>query len=333
MSILVLKAGILDSFQDLGRYGYSHWGINPGGCMDTYAASIANALVGNGAQEAVMELHFPAPQLLFEQTTLISICGADFCPKLNGEAVPLWQPLLIRKNTVLYFEQPRWGMRCYIAVHGGYAIPKWLGSYGTNLKAGAGGFEGRKLGKSDHIPLRLLPVQMASRLKDGEDCTRLNWKALPQGFYTVADPLIEILEGHEWGRLTDSSRERLVQEPFQLELAADRMGFPLKGPELSAGLSPEMISCGVAAGSMQLLPGGKLIILMADHQTTGGYPQIGHVVTAQLPRLAQMRPGSPFRFRITNSRSAEMQLVKQKQDLAVLIRNCQENIRKWTQSI
>ncbi|HEY4338125.1 MAG TPA: KipI antagonist, partial [Puia sp.] len=135
MAFSIIKPGLLDTIQDLGRHGFGNIGVNPGGAMDIYAAQVANLLVGNDQHEAVIEIHFPGPQILFEQNTLISITGADFSPTINDEKIPRWQPVVVRKNTVLHFPSLVQGGRCYLSVHGGYCLKKWLNSYSTNLKA------------------------------------------------------------------------------------------------------------------------------------------------------------------------------------------------------
>src|SRR5215831_16631775 len=135
MSISIIKPGLLDTVQDMGRFGYGNWGINPTGVMDQYAAKLANMLVGNESTEAVIEIHFPGAQILFEQNALISLTGANFSPTLNDEPLPLWQPIVVRKNTVLHFPKLQSGARCYLAIHGGFNLPQWLGSYSTNIKA------------------------------------------------------------------------------------------------------------------------------------------------------------------------------------------------------
>ncbi|HXB92095.1 MAG TPA: KipI antagonist, partial [Puia sp.] len=131
MAFSIIKPGLLDTIQDMGRNGFGSWGINPGGAMDGYAAQVANLLVGNDRHEAVMEIHFPGPQILFEQNTLISITGADFSPTINDQVIPRWQPIVVRKNTVLHFPSLVQGNRCYVSVHGGYCMKKWLNSYST----------------------------------------------------------------------------------------------------------------------------------------------------------------------------------------------------------
>src|SRR5688500_17372621 len=135
MSIVIIKPGILDTIQDLGRKGQGSFGINPGGAMDRFAAQLANVLTGNPINEAVIEIHYPGPQILFEEDAMIAITGADFTAGLNDEALPSCMPVLIRKNTILQFPVSRKGARAYLAVHGGFRIDKWLNSYSTNLKA------------------------------------------------------------------------------------------------------------------------------------------------------------------------------------------------------
>lgn len=321
MSVQILKAGLLDTIQDRGRFGFSHWGINPGGAMDHYAAAVANALVGNKDTEAVLELHFPAAQLLFEQTALISICGADFQPCLHGEPLPLWQPVVVRRNSVLHFEKAVNGSRCYVAVHGGLDTPLWLGSRSSNSASEIN----RKLATGDQLGLLEGSFYFAGWLKEDEECTVLPWKAAYRQVYAIESP-IGITRGHEWTKLDRPSRERLVNEPFTIGQAADRMGYALKGPVLVLEKHIEMLSTGVTAGTLQLLPDGQLILLMADHQTTGGYPRVGHVHAAALPRLAQSRPGTHLQFRITDPDQAEAAYIKQKRDIAILTRNCLQQL-------
>src|ERR1700694_778303 len=152
MSLSIIKPGLLDTIQDMGRIGYGNWGIGPGGAMDGYAAQVSNLLVGNCNGQASIEIHFPGPQILFEQNTLIAVTGANFSPMINDQAIPGWQPVVVRKNTVLHFPSLVSGSRCYISVHGGFCMEKWLNSYSTNLKAGVGGWHGQPLKKGDELP-------------------------------------------------------------------------------------------------------------------------------------------------------------------------------------
>ncbi len=329
MSLTIIKAGLLDTVQDLGRYGFGSWGINPGGTMDRYATQIANILVGNETDEAVIEMHFPGPQILFNQNALISITGADFTPVLNDQPVCLWKPILIRKNTILQFFQWKQGARCYLAIHGGLEIQKWLNSYSTNTKAGAGGWQGRRLEKGDEINLGESRMYYAGLLKEGIELQPLGWRACIRKVYEHPNE-IHMITGREWDLLHNISKNDLLTEPFLIHSLSDRMGYHLKGMPLTVSDKTELLSSGVSFGTMQLLPNGQLIVLMADHQTTGGYPRIGHIITAHLPKFAQLRPGDEVRFVMTDIQAAEESFLLLQQEINILKRSCICNLNKVT---
>lgn len=332
MSIQILKAGILDTVQDLGRFGFSHWGVNPGGAMDLHAARVANMLVDNDPGWALLEIHFPAPQILFEQTALVSICGADFCPMISSTAVPLWQPVIIPKNSILYFDRPVWGARAYIAFHGGLDIPEWLGGSGTHLKAGAGGWEGRKLERFDQIHLGETQLYYPGWQKEDLPFTTIPWKA---GMNDIYHPLLEIrlLPGPEWSELNGQSQTKLETDLFFIDPRSDRMGYYLKGPALERTASTEMLSAGVTRGTMQLLPDGQCILLMADHQTVGGYPRIAQVVAADWAKLAQIKPGHSIKFRMISMEEAETLWIDQEEGRLLMQKSCKTNYSKWISAV
>ncbi len=327
MSLTVIKPGLLDTIQDTGRFGFSSTGIAPGGAMDLYAARIANMLSGNCSREALLEIHFPGPQIFFEQNALISITGADFTPMLNDEALPLWKPVVVRKNSILHFNGLRNGARCYLAVHGGICIKKWLNSYSTNLKAGAGGLEGRKLEKDDELAFRESSIYFAGLLREGRDYQVLKWRVDADKTYQFPHEIYFTM-GHEWKELTENSCHDLLQNNFIIHPFSDRMGYRLKGVPLQRSTDTELVSTGVSFGTMQLLPDGQLIVLMADHQTTGGYPRIGHVVNAHLPKLAQLRPSDTIQFKMVDMHTAEELLFSQQRELAILERACLDHLNE-----
>lgn len=328
MAVKVLKGGVLDTIQDTGRYGFSHWGINPGGVMDSYATAIANALVGNDLHLPVLEMHFPGPQLLFEKPALIAICGANMNPQAVNRALPMWQPILVQKNTVIYFDQKLWGERIYLAIHGGFMIAPWLNSFSTNLKAKAGGFNGRKLSKMDRIEFVPLPDRLLLHLNGGEEFKKLNWKIHPN--YLFSDHLIfPVSAGHEWDLLEKEARSAFLQNKFSIGQQSDRMGYRLAGIPLSRIHQEELLSTAVDTGTIQLLPDGQLIILMADRQTTGGYPRIAHIHHCGLSTLAQAAAGSSISFRITTLEEAEKSYVERQTEISLIQKSCQENLNKW----
>jgi Allophanate hydrolase subunit 2 len=289
--------------------------------MDPYAARVANMLVGNESTEAVMEIHFPGPQILFEQNALISLTGADFTPTLNDEPLPLWRPIVVRKNTVLHFPRLQWGARCYLAVHGGFNADKWLQSYSTNLKAGAGGHEGRKLEKGDELSFRESSIYFPALLKEGKDYRVLRWKAATGKTYQYPNELF-FIRGNEWDQLEEQCRIELLENNFIIHPHSDRMGYRLKGVPLVRNEKTELVSSGVHFGTMQLLPDGQLIVLMADHQTAGGYPRIGHVISAHFPKLAQLRPSDCIHFTLVDIAMAEELLMAMQQELNILQLSC-----------
>jgi antagonist of KipI len=328
MSLKIIKAGVLDTIQDCGRYGFQHLGINPGGAMDRLAAQVANMLVGNDIAEPVIEIHFPSSIFLFEQEAMIAVSGADFYATINGDNIPPLQPVIIAKNSILQFEKWKNGARCYLAIKEKLSIPKWLNSYSTNLKAASGGFNGRSLSKGDDICLKE-KNEYKCYLKN-EDFVILHWKADVVWKETPTER-IAIVPGNEWWLLTEESKEKFLQEPFMIGSLADRMGYRLQGV-LEAKENGELVSSAVSFGTIQLLPGGKLIVLMADHQTTGGYPRIAHVVTVHLPLLAQKRPGDKIYFRLTDHEHAEELLFHQQQHLLQLQNACKFRLEEFFSS-
>ena len=178
MSLKIVKPGMLDSIQDLGRFGYQQVGINPTVAIDKYAAAIANILVGNSIREAVIEMHFPAASIFFEQATIIALSGADFNASINGKSIPVNHPVVVNKNATLQFQSPDNKSHSYLAIRGGMKLSKWLNSYSTNLKAEAGGFSGRKLLKDDTIELNeelSLPKQVDEHDPTDTGCN--HWSA------------------------------------------------------------------------------------------------------------------------------------------------------------
>ena len=325
MSLRIHKPGLFDAIQDAGRYGYQHLGINPGGAMDITGMKLANALVGNDLNEAVLEMHFPAAEIVFEETALIAISGADFSAEINGEALPVLHPIIIQKNAVLKFRKNENGARVYLAVKGGYIAQTWLHSNSTHTKAKAGGFEGRALRKNDQLQLKQ-PFTGVFQEND-QLFTVLHWSMNLAGFYLK--DAVRFIPGAEYHALNKSSQQKLETANFSILQQSDRMGYRLKGDVLSLQSPKEMISTAVPRGTLQLLPDGQLIVLMADHQTTGGYPRIGHVISAGFATLAQMRAGEKIRFQKTELAEAEALLLEQERNLQQLQNACNFRLQEY----
>ncbi len=297
MSILIQKPGILTTIQDLGRHGFRRFGINPGGVMDPAAARMVNALLGNNEREAVLEMHFPAPQIIFEKEAVAAIGGADFFPHLDGESLRMWQVFQAKPGSMLTFAGKGSGNRAYLAIKGGLEIDQWLGSSSTNLIAGRGGFSGRRLEAKDRVDLR------ASALENLDSTgTRLSPWIIPPYSST---PTVRVIPGAEFQSLSDRSLEIFLSRQFEISGKSDRMGFRLIGEAVELSDRSEMISSAVSFGTIQALPDNQLIILMADHQTTGGYPRLAHVISRDLPLIGQLGPGDKVAFQLVTLDKAE----------------------------
>lgn len=305
MGLLILKGGLLDTLQDQGRWGYASWGVNTGGAADTFAASTANLLLGNPLDEGVLEMHFPALQLRFEKETWFALSGANFSPALNGFEIPLNRPVQAYANDVLVFRKHQWGARCYLAIQDGLGGSQWLGSRSTQLKLPDLGLLGRKLKEGDQIPYAGLSSKLFQKGPN-------QWFASIEKNYENLNEL-RVLPGREWDWLDASTQNQILLEEFRILPQSDRMGYRLSASAVAPSFKKEMISTGVRFGTVQLLPSGQLIVLMADHQTTGGYPRLVEVITADLSKLAQLKQGDCFRFKMIDGETAEDLFFKQQQ--------------------
>ncbi len=234
------------------------------------------------------------------------------------------QPVLINKYSILQFYGLKKGARAYLAIQGGFDIPQWLHSYSTQLKARVGGYKGRALYKEDEIPIHSISPSLSTLLGKTEFVI-LPWKA---DTVTTEEDIL-LVEGDEWNRLTDESKQRMLSQPFTVTPQSDRMGYRLSGEKLSPSDNNEMISSAVSFGTIQLLPDGQLIVLMADHQTTGGYPRVAHVISAHHSRLAQIKAGEKINFSFTDQQTAEELFVKQQQHLQQLQNACTFRLQEY----
>ena len=321
MSILIQKPGILTTVQDLGRHGYRRFGINPGGVMDTAAARLANIVVCNDDNAALLEMHFPAPQIQFEEAAIATVCGANLSPQLDGEPVDNWRPFFAAKGAVLKFKNKVSGNRAYLAVRGSFMIPDWLGSSSTNLTAVVGGFEGRKLAVGDRIPFK------AKIKKQNVKPSGVSPRLIP---HYRPFPTVRIIAGAEYEYLTDKGRELLVDHDFAISKNSTRMGFGLIGEPLTFEKEHEFISSVVSFGTIQTLPDGQLIVLMADHQTAGGYPRVAHVIDRDLPLLAQLGANDKVAFHIIDLAEAEQLTLEYERELNLLRIGCRFQANSWS---
>lgn len=296
MSIEIIKPGALSTFQDLGRNGYQQLGVPANGAMDERAHRLANALAGNAAAEATLEITLMGPTLRFHVPGVIAVCGADLDATLDGAPVPMNRAVPVAAGALLAFGKRRSGLRAYLAARGGFALTPVMGSCSTFVRGGYGGAAGKPLRKGERIALRdavAAPLAHAS------------FPAFPAGVLVAPDQPVRIIAGREWARFSDAARHALVSEPFRIGAQSDRMGYRLEGTPLALSAPAEMLSEAVAFGTIQVPPDGQPIVLMADRQTTGGYPKIAHVCAVDLPRLAQQMPGESVRFALIDLQEAQ----------------------------
>lgn len=284
MSAHVLAPGLLTTVQDLGRRGWRHLGVGSAGALDAHAHAIANLLVGNPAQAATLEITLAGPTLRFDRATRIAVCGADIDARCDGRPLPTARPCVLPAGGTLALGACRRGARAYLAVGGGFDVSPVLGSRSTDLRGGFGGVEGRALRKGDVLPL-------CGEAPDVDAPRTTPWwidaspEAGPHG-------AIRVLAGDDATQPADA----LFRSEWRVSMASDRQGLRLEGAPLGIADARERVSAPVAPGTIQLPPDGRPIVLLADAQTHGGYPRIGHVIRADWPRLAQLRPGEAVRF-------------------------------------
>ena len=287
--ITVLKKGMLTTVQDLGRTGFQRYGMPSSGAMDEFSLRLGNLLVGNPQTEAALEFTFMGPSLRFETDTVFAVTGGLFDLKLNGESVPMNTALPAKAGDELVTGTALAGMRGYLAVAGGFALEPVMGSRSTGLKAKIGGMDGRALVDGDTLPLRApgtVPFNMTKRTSP---------KNLLRKFPDTLT--VHFTFGPQDDLFSKAGRQTFISGKYTLSQQSDRMGFRMDGPavEKLEGTDGNIISDGICFGAIQVT-NGQPIVMMADRQTTGGYPKIGCVVRADLPDLAQRRPGEAVRF-------------------------------------
>lgn len=281
----VSEPGLFTTVQDLGRPGAMSAGVQSGGAMDRFAHSAANLLVGNDPGNATLECTFSGPHLVAEHACLIAITGADFDPRVNGAPTPAWTSVFLSAGDSLTFNGRRAGARVYIAVAGGIEADRWLGSLSTNVMAARGGKQGRSLKAGDTLSAAGEPRRPA-----------VSGRHLPQQLRPeYGDHTLQAIPGPHSKRLNPEGRRLLFESSYRVSRDADRMGYRLEGPQLNT-TGDELLSFGLVPGAVQVPHGGQPILLMADHQTAGGYPVVATVISASLPVAAQLLPGDEARF-------------------------------------
>jgi antagonist of KipI len=291
VSIRVLRPGLLTTVQDFGRHGHQHVGLCPGGAMDTVSLTLANALVGNPPGAPALEITLIGPELEFEHDTLVALCGAEF----QGGFAPN-RPMLARAGERIAVGRAARGARAYLAVASGFSIEPVLGSCSTYLPGRFGGFEGRALRHGDVLAAHEDVSHERFAAQKRKAGASVRWSAPP---LTLPDrePIVVHAIAGQHAELFDVAAQRAFYDTvWKVAPESNRMGFRLAGPPLARVQGDELLSGPTCCGSVQVPPSGVPIALMADHQTTGGYPRIAEIAAADVPRVAQLAPGAALHF-------------------------------------
>jgi antagonist of KipI len=269
-AIRVVSPGLLTTVQDLGRFGWAHFGISASGAADAFALRAGNLLVGNQENAAALEMTLMGGAFEFEARAVVALTGSDF-----GADLPLWRPLEVKAGQTVRCGPSRSGARCYLCVRGGIGVAKVMGSASTHVMTGVGG---RALRSGDVLPI-------------GDDAVRR-----PRGTAKDVPPLLagdalRVTDGPQAGSFADD-RYRGI---YTVSEESNRMGLRLRGPAIPSAPG-HMLTEGVPLGAVQVPPGGQPIILFVEHQTTGGYPKPANVISADFRRLGQLRPRDQVSF-------------------------------------
>lgn len=301
MGIVFRKSGMMTTVQDLGRTGFQKDGFSPSGAVDFKSAKIANLLVDNSDNEAVIEFMMAGPEIEFATDAIIAITGGDFDSRLNGKPMPTYTAVYVNQGDILALKYAKTGVWGYLAVAGGLDIPVVMGSRSTNIKCSIGGFKGRPIKNGDRISLRERKQYIP---------TFLSREIGPEDF-GQKEKIIRVVPGPQEDYFTYKGIEIFYNNEYTITSAADRMGFRLEGAEIEHKNGTDIISDGIPLGAIQIPSHGKPIIMLADRQTTGGYAKIGTVASVDIPAFVQSKEGTVIRFEKISVEEAQALLLKQ----------------------
>jgi len=300
-SMSIIDPGLLTTVQDGGRWGHQSSGVPVCGAMDWIAYRTANALVGNVPGAAALEATMAGPKLRFEQRTTFAVAGADLGATLDGVRVPHCAAVSCPAGGVLRFGSRAFGARAYLAVDGGIEVPRVLASRSTHVLSRMGGWNGRALMQGDRLALGG-PGPAAGRRRPTPEATE---------YVRGGGARVRVMPGPQSEYFPPDALDALERTRFIVSSQSNRMGYRLQGGQIPRLVEQEMISDAAFTGAIQVPPSGEPILLMADHQTTGGYPQIAVVITADVPLAAQLSPGDWIEFRVCSRSEALSALVAQ----------------------
>lgn len=319
----VIASGSLTTIQDRGRDGWRHLGVGRAGVLDPASAALANRMVGNPSDAAVLEITLIGPTLELPQPARIALCGAVIDARFEDaqnrvHAIPCGRPVDLPAG-LLRLGAIRSGLRAWLAVAGGFDVPRVLGSRSTDLRGGFGGLHGRALRSDDVLPLGPQPM-----IDPAEPQAPAWWIALDTALANTS-PIRYVAAGGTPAGI--DAAQALAAQDWRVDPRSDRQGLRCSGASIVAALS-ERISAPVAPGTLQLPPDGRPIVLLADAQTVGGYPRLGHVIAVDLPRLAQLRAGDALRFEAITADAAALLQRKRDAELARALFAIDDRLRR-----
>jgi len=303
----VIQPGPLTTIQDLGRYGYQQYGVPPSGAMDNYAFRIGNLLVGNDEMAASLEITLFGNQLRMLQDTVIAVTGADLVPALNGDFLPRWESIPVRRGDIISFTGLKSGCRAYLSVTGGINVPKVMSSASTYTRARIGGLDGRALRKGDILlTFESIPALSGARVPS---------EYIPKYGCQIE---LRVILGPQDNYFTEDGINTFLQSDYTVSAKADRMGYCLEGPPIQHRTTADIISDGIPLGAVQVPGDGLPIILLVDRQTTGGYTKVATVISVDIPKLAQAKPDDKVRFQQINQDEAQIALQEYEQQIQTI---------------
>jgi antagonist of KipI len=308
-SVYVVKPGLLTTVQDRGRWGSQSFGVSVSGAMDVYSHRLANALAGNGADAATLEVTIAGPELEFDDARTIAVTGAVFEVTVDDRPIDLRSAVHVSAGSIVRFGRRLRGSRAYVAVAGGIATPSAFGSRATHLPSAMGGLDGRALRSGDRLPLGA-PIRPSRPVRRPPIPERSAAWTLPDGRATL-----RVLPGPQLDRFLPAAWEALQSSPYNIAGDSNRMGYRLLGPSLDTGRTLDVISDATPTGALQVPASGQPILLMADRPTTGGYPKIASVISADISVAGQLGPGDTITFVACSAQQALAALIAQERSL------------------
>ncbi|MEK7700382.1 MAG: biotin-dependent carboxyltransferase family protein [candidate division NC10 bacterium] len=286
MTVRILDAGPLTTVQDLGRSGRLRYGIPPSGPVDRESFLLANRLVGNDDTAAGLECTYMGPRFQVDRACAIAATGAAAPVTVNGAPAPRWTTIVLRAGDKVRVGAPRAGVLSYIAFSGGLDVPVVLGSRSTYVRGRLGGLEGRALRQGDVLNVLDGPPPVVRSL------------AAPPPVGGEEETIVRVVLGPQADRFTDEGIRTFLGSAYEMTQQSDRMGARLRGPRIAHTRGHDIVSDGIALGSIQVPGDGQPIVLLVDRQSTGGYTKIATVCSFDIGRIGQVKPGQTLRFRV-----------------------------------